>query len=425
MYTEIKKCRICGNTDLVTVLNLGNQQLTGVFPKSKDQNLTSGPLELVKCNTAPGKDSCGLLQLKHSYEFSEIYGMNYGYRSALNKSMVTHLHGKVAKILEMVKLNPADIVLDIGSNDSTLLQGYPKGAATLVGMDPTGKKFSKYYPGHIELIPDFFSAANFKARFGAKKAKIITSIAMFYDLESPLDFVKEIAEILDDNGVWVFEQSYMPTMLEMNAYDTVCHEHLEYYSLSQIKWMTGKAGLKIADVELNAVNGGSFSVTVSKSGSVLKENKEVIDKLLKSEVEKGLDTLAPYQAFKKRVFAHRDDLIKMVNLIKSKGKKILGYGASTKGNVVLQFCGFKENDIPYIAEVNTDKYGSFTPGTHIPIVSEEDAKAGKPDYFLVLPWHFRDNIISREKEYLKGGGSLLFPLPSIKIVDSKGEHETI
>lgn len=413
MAEKIVKCRICGNTELIPVLSLGTQSLTGVFPKSRQERITAGPLELIKCSEDGG--GCGLLQLAHSYDLSELYGGDYGYRSGLNKSMVMHLQGKAKKITEMVSLKAGDLIIDIGSNDSTLLQAYPEDL-TLVGIDPTGRKFKQYYPPHISLIPEFFSASAFGAAFGARKAKVVTSIAMFYDLEAPESFVREVRDVLDDDGIWVFEQSYMPVMLEMNAYDTICHEHLEYYRLKQIKWMTDRAGFKILDVEFNDVNGGSFSVAAAPKGSSYRENTALVEKILAEESAKGLHTLAPYEDFRVRMHAHREDLREFVDGAKSRGETILGYGASTKGNVILQFCGFTEADIPFIAEINKDKFGCFTPGTLIPIIPEDEARAMRPDYFMVLPWHFKENILHREKQYLEAGGRLLFPLPEIEVV---------
>src|SRR5258708_5532240 len=220
-----KQCRICGSAELTTVLNLGSQALTGVFPKTKSQPVASGPLELVKCS---GEDKCGLVQLRHSYDLDELYGMNYGYRSGLNASMVRHLHAKVQRILTAGILAPGDLVLDIGSNDSTTLRAYPERTYQLVGVDPTGKKFSHFYPSHVDLIPDFFSADIVRRKLSERRAKIITSFSMFYDLEDPIAFMREIASCLDDDGIWVFEQSYLPAMLRTNSFDTVCHEHLEF-----------------------------------------------------------------------------------------------------------------------------------------------------------------------------------------------------
>ena len=416
MFKEITKCRICGNSELLPILSLGKQYLTGIFPKSKDTKITSGPLELVKCRDDQDDHFCGLLQLKQSYDLDEMYGFNYGYRSGLNQSMVDHLQKKVENICSIVSLNEGDLIIDIGSNDSTLLQSYPRNKFTLVGIDPMGKKFKDYYPASIKLIPDFFSSKIIEENFGCKKAKVVTSIAMFYDLESPIDFMKQVYNILADDGIWVFEQSYMPTMLEMNAYDTICHEHLEYYALKQIKWLTDRVGLKIIDVELNDVNGGSFSVIVAKEGSVYNLGSSTVDKIISEENKKGFNSIVPFQDFKQRVYKHRDELKQFIQKINHENKKIFGYGASTKGNVVLQFCNFTEKEIPFIAEVNKDKFGSYTPGTLIPIISEEEARAMKPDYFLVLPWHFKKNIIVREAEYLKLGGKLYFPLPTPEIV---------
>lgn len=409
-YREIDRCRVSGSKNLVSVLNLGHQCLTGVFPKSRAEQITAGPLELVWC-----ADS-GLLQLHHSYEAREMYGENYGYRSGLNQSMVSHLGDKAHYLERMVKPSAGDVVLDIGSNDATTLKAFSTPGLRRIGIDPTGRKFQQYYPDDIKLVPEFFSAAAYRS-LEDRPAKIVTSIAMFYDLESPVEFAKQIESILADDGIWHFEQSYMPSMLRMNSYDTICHEHLEYYSLGVVQKIVAAAGLKVVDVVMNAVNGGSFAVTAAKVGNQhLKTNAPVVNWLLEQEVRQGLDTPRPYRDFEERVFRHHDDLTRLIRALGADGKKVLGYGASTKGNVVLQFCGFTEKDLPAIAEVNPDKFGCYTPGTHIPIVSEAEARAMKPDYFLVLPWHFKDGIVRREKDFLSSGGKMIFPFPEIEIV---------
>ncbi len=409
MYTEIKKCRISGSTNLVTVLSLGEQYLTGVFPKSTDEIITKGPLDLVWC-----PDS-GLLQMKQSYSLDEMYGENYGYRSGLNASMVSHLTLKIKMLERLAKPTGSDLVIDIGSNDATSLKAYT-GKFRKVGIDPTGKKFKEHYTDDISLIADFFSASVFKASFPNDKAKIITSIAMFYDLESPIDFVKDIEAVLADEGIWHFEQSYMPSMLRTNSYDTICHEHLEFYSFKVVKSILESCGLKVVDVQMNAVNGGSFAVTACKKNASYLANTPVINWMLKQEDDLGLDTPKPYRDFEERVFRHRKNLTELIEALVADGKKILGYGASTKGNVLLQFCGFTTKHIPFIAEVNEEKFGAFTPGTNIPIISEKEARAMKPDYFLVMPWHFKNNILQREQEYIAQGGKFIFPLPEIEIV---------
>ncbi len=409
MYSEISKCRISGSTNLVTVLSLGEQYLTGVFPKSPSEKITKGPLDLVWC-----PDS-GLLQMKQSYSLDEMYGDNYGYRSGLNSSMVRHLEQKVKTLEQLVKPAENDLVIDVGSNDATLLKAY-KGKFSKVGIDPTGNKFKEYYTDAITLIPDFFSAGAFSSLFPNEKAKIITSIAMFYDLESPMDFVRDIEQCLAGDGVWHFEQSYMPSMLRTNSYDTICHEHLEFYSFRVVKNMLEACGLRVVDVQMNAVNGGSFAVTACKQNASYPSNSAIINWMLKQEDDMGLDTPKPYRDFEDRVFTHRKNLTELIEALVADGKKIIGYGASTKGNVLLQFCGLTSKHIPYIAEVNKEKFGSFTPGTNIPIISESEAKAMKPDYFFVLPWHFKHNILDREREYAAQGGKFIFPLPEIEIV---------
>lgn len=407
-YKQIDGCRVSGSKNLITVLQLGHQELTGVFP-SPGQPVTSGPLDLVWC-----PDS-GLLQLAHTYNSSEMYGDNYGYRSGLNASMVRHLSAKIGFLEKLADLKPGDVVLDIGSNDATSLKAYTTPGLERVGIDPTGAKFREYYPDDIKLVPDFFSAANFR-KMSDKSAKIVTSIAMFYDLDDPIAFARDIASVLAPEGIWHFEQSYMPAMLRTTSYDTICHEHLEYYSLGVVKLILDAADLRLVDVQMNGVNGGSFAVTAARKGAAIKANDAVINWLLEQEDRMGLNTVRPFREFEDRVFRHKADLIRLLKALAADGKKVLGYGASTKGNVTLQFCGITEKEVSAIAEVNTEKFGKVTPGTRIPIISEAEARAMQPDYFLVLPWHFKEGILQREKEYIAKGGKFIFPFPEIEIV---------
>jgi len=416
MYSEIKRCRICGSEDFVPIINLGVQYLTGVFPRRKEEIITSGPLELVKCNEGKADKSCGLVQLRHSYNMKEMYGNNYGYRSGLNNSMVAHLEDVVAKNLQFVDLSPGDLIIDIGSNDGTLLNKYAGNGYILAGIDPTANKFREYYNANIQSIPQFFTASEVKKHFGNKRAKIVTSIAMFYDLEDPMDFMRQIYEILDDDGIWVFEQCYFPTMMLKNAYDTICHEHLEYYTLKQVKWMLDRADFKIIEVEFNEVNGGSFKLIVSKRQSIYKECTVLIDQILRKERDLQLHSPEPFIRFKENVVKHRDELRLLLHRLKDEDKKVLGYGASTKGNVILQYCNITDDYIPCIAEVNEDKYGAYTPGTLIPIISEKQAREMNPEYYLVFPWHFRENFLKRERAYLEKGGKLIMPLPQIEVI---------
>jgi hypothetical protein len=416
MYQKIDKCRICGNQELVEVLDLGTQALTGVFPKSREQTVAAGPLKLVKCTGRA--DVCGLLQLQHTYSLGDLYGSNYGYRSGLNSTMIAHLRGKVSKILDRVSISDDSLVIDIGSNDSTTLQAYPRGR--LLGVDPTGAKFRRYYPPHVELIADFFSAAVVKPHVGDRKATVITSFSMFYDLEDPSAFMREVAELLDRDGIWVFEQSYMPTMLARNSYDTVCHEHLEYYALKQIKWMADRAGLKIIDVEFNEVNGGSFSIVAARQESRHVGSSHV-QALLEAEIRDGLDTLQPYREFAQRVLQSRQLLRAFLEDARRCGKSVGALGASTKGNVLLQYCGITESDVAAVGEVNPDKFACYTPGSLLPIRPEAEVLRTDPDYLLVLPWHFRPFF---EDSPGLAGRQLLFPLPHLEVTAGKGSRES-
>lgn len=413
-FTQIQRCRICLGTSLEPVLHLGEQMLTGVFPKSRADKVTVGPLELVRC-TSPG--GCGLLQLAHSYDLGEMYGDNYGYRSGLNPSMVRHLHGKVERILDRMQLRPGDLVLDVGSNDGTTLAAYPKAlGADLLGIDPTAAKFQRFYLPHIDLSPEFFSAKALARLRPGRKVRVLTSFSMFYDLEAPMTFVQDVHDVLADDGIWVFEQSYMPAMLQAVSYDTVCHEHLEYYALAQIKWMADRVGMTLVDVEFNSVNGGSFSVTARRAAAGVLES-ELVSRVIEREQALGLDGPTPYLQFARATSDSRSQLRSFIAKAKAEGKRLAALGASTKGNVLLQYCGLTSRDLEAIGEVNPDKFGRLTPGSFIPIIPEDELLARPIDYLIVLPWHFRANFLSNPKYRNR---MLVFPLPEVTAIMADG-----
>lgn len=410
MYKTISHCRICKNQTLTPIFSLGEQALTGVFPKDPSEQVTTGPVDLVMCS---GPQACGLVQLLQSYDLQEMYGDNYGYRSGLNQSMVAHLQSKVHDILGLGILQHGDIVIDIGSNDATTLKSYPQGIYELVGIDPTGIKFANYYPPEIKLIPEFFSSLTVDKALGGRKAKVITSFSMFYDLEDPVAFAREIADALDPQGIWVLEQSYLPTMLRTNSFDTICHEHLEFYGLLQIQHIVKMAGLKVLDVTFNAVNGGSFSIVVAKVDSQHLPNTGRIEQVIAEEQSLGLHSIEAFNEFKVQVADAGEALRTFLEKAKVKGERVCGLGASTKGNVLLQYFNIDASLLPVIGEVNSEKFGKFTPGSLIQMQSEEDVLNSKPDYLLVLPWHFRKFFVNHSK--LKGQ-RLVFPLPKFEIV---------
>ena len=408
VISECTECRICGNRNLISVLDLGSQALTGIFPRP-GETVPIAPLELVKC----GPEGCGLLQLRHTADLSLMFGEHYGYRSSVRPFMINHLRRKVELLTGLVDLDAKDLVLDIGSNDATLLREYSTAGLTRVGIDPTGEKWREYYPDDIALIPDFFSKAAFAGQYGERKAKIVTSIAMFYDLPDPLAFMAEVRDILADDGIWLIEMSYGVSLLEIPAYDAICHEHLEYYRLSQIEWMARRVGLTLTTAEITDVNGGSLCVTLVKDPKKHKVDTAQIEALRNREAALRLDTIAPFEDFARRVGEHREQVRTFLDDSRAAGKLTLGYGASTKGNVILQYCGITTADLPCVGEVSPEKHGRLTPGSAIPIVSEEDAKAQRPDQLLVLPWVHRGGFFEREQEFLARGGKLVFPLPNI------------
>ena len=405
---KILFCRFCKSNKLVDVINLGKQSLTGVFPKNVKDKVTRGPLIVALCT------NCSLLQLRHSYNMEELYGLNYGYRSSLNSSMVNHLKNKAITLVKNYKITKKDFIIDIGSNDGTFLNFF-KNYKNLIGVDPTIAKFKKNYNKEITQIEDFFPSNILNSKIKLKKAKLITSFSMFYDLEDPFEFSCQIKKMLTSDGVWQFEQSYMPFMLKQNSYDTICHEHLEYYSLTIIKKILEKAGFKILDVEFNNINGGSFSVTATHGNSKKKSNQKIINWLLEEERKMELNKPKVYLDFADRTKEHKKSLINLLQKLKRNKKKVSGLGASTKGNVILQYCKIDKSLLESIYEINTDKFGKFTPGSNIKILSDKKISKNNCDYLLVLPWHFKDHIIKKEKKLIQKGIKLIFPLPEIEI----------
>ena len=404
----IKKCRSCKSTKLKKSFNLGLQKLTGIFPSKKNQKIPSGSLEMMFCN------NCKLLQLKNSFNPNIMYGDNYGYMSSLNQSMVSHLKKKSIKLKKISNLKINETVIDIGSNDGTFL-GFFSIKNKLIGVDPTIKKLSKFYRKDIIQLASFFSEKNLRSILN-NKAKIISSISMFYDLEDPVKFAQDVYNLLDYEGIWHLEQSYMPMMLKNNSYDTICHEHLEYYSLKSIKYIFDKVGFKIIDLEFNDINGGSFSITVAKKNSKYKEVNHLINWLLYKEDLFKYNDPKTFKLFFENIKKHKKVFRKLLIDLKKNKKKIIGYGASTKGNVILQYCNIDSKLLPYICEVNHFKHNRFTPGSKIKIISEKKARSMNPDFFLVLPWHFKNFILAKEKKFLDQNKNIIFPLPDIEIV---------
>jgi hypothetical protein len=401
---KISKCRSCKNLKIKKTFSLGKQAFTGIFPKYKNESIPNGELSLVYCN------NCNLLQLENSFDKKKLYGDNYGYMSSLNSSMTSHLSRK-ANLLKKYNIINGDLIIDIGSNDGTFLSFFEK-KFNLIGIDPTIKKFRKNYRKDIIKVENFFSK-NALTSYTKKKAKLITSIAMFYDLDDPIKFAEDVYELLDKDGIWHLELSYMPLMIKNLSYDTICHEHLEYYSHNSIKYIFDKVGFSIIDIQLNDINGGSFALTLSKNKN---SNNKLVEWLLNQESKDNINNISTFKEFFLKISKQKKDLKNLLeNLIDMK-KKVYGYGASTKGNVILQFSNINSKLLPLIGEVNSFKFNRYTPGTKIKIVSEAAIKKNKPDYLLVLPWHFKDFIVKKEKKYLDSGGKLIFPLPQIEII---------
>ena len=416
----ITSCRVCGFKNLTPIFSLGELYVSDFINDKYEEN-TKQPLELLLCNK--GEGGCGLLQLKHTVPHEMMY-RNYWYRSGINKTMTVELNGIVAQVESLLNFSSGDFVLDIGSNDSTLLRGYKTRELNLIGFEPARNLMEYANQGTTKIINDFFNFAAWKKEFGGAKAKAITAIAMFYDLDEPNKFVSDIVECLDKDGVFIIQMSYLPSMLSHNAFDNICHEHLEYYSLLSLEHLLKRHNLDVFDAELNDINGGSFRVYIKHQdgGSNIKVfngAKKRVEKLRKSEQALGLNNSFIYDDFAGRVQKLKDTTRNFIKDEAGKGKKVYVYGASTKGNTLLQFYGLDNSLTTAAAERNTDKWGKKTVGTMIPIISEKQARAEKPDYFLILPWHFLKEFQEREKEFLKNGGKFIVPLPEFKIISNE------
>jgi SAM-dependent methyltransferase len=411
-----KTCRVCGSSALTPVINLGEQHLQGSFfkPGKEEPPLRKIALSLLRCDPTKDEKACGLLQMEHTVPPEVLYSA-YWYRSGTNQTMRNHLQGITQEATALINKSNAR-VLDIGCNDGTLLKSYPPDFIKF-GVDPSD--VAQEITEEITAIQDIFPSEELTKILQGEKFDIITSIAMFYDLEDPVNFCQEIKKALAPGGLWVFEMSYMPSMLKMNSYDTICHEHLEYYSLAVLEYILKQADLKIVDAVLNDINGGSIRCYATHLDNFAFKKQEAVTRiklLRQEEFDLELDTDKPYKNFQDRINVHKEELISMLKKLKKEGKSIHIYGASTKGNTILQWCGIDNRIVDVAAERNPDKYGAFTLGTDIPIVSEADSRAMKPDYYLVLPWHFKEEFLKREEETLKSGVGLIFPLPNVEII---------
>jgi SAM-dependent methyltransferase len=416
----VDACRVCGNSNLETVFDVGAQYLQGSFvmdgmpAPSRDKI----PMELLRCDTNAQPNACGLVQLRHQVPSSVLYA-NYWYTSGTTVTMNRHLSSIATTACEHADFVESR-VLDIGCNDGTLLADYP---TTLEkwGIDPSD--IAATVADSVELVKDVFPSRELRARLGSRKFDVVTSIAMYYDLSDPVEFAREVEFLLSDEGIWIVEMSYLPMMLKMNSLDTVCHEHLEYYSLAVLDYIAEKVGMRIIEASLNAINGGSIQLLLCKSDSKRKTGSaETLASLRQYEKQIGLDTSKPLLDFRSRVERQRQEMLDLVRDIQQRNETIHVYGASTKGNVLIQWYGLDQRQLPYAADRNPKKVGARTVGTDIVIISESDSRAMRPDYYLVLPWHFRREFLQREKDTISSGTRMIFPLPELLVVDA-GNYE--
>lgn len=407
-------CRICGNPHLADVIDLGEQFLQGAFVKEgyTKPSFRKVPNKIVRCDTSKSESACGLVQTKHTVP-PEIMYANYWYQSGVSYTMKAHLESIVNRALSFKK-NPKEI-LDIACNDGTLFNYYPKNIIKY-GIDPSNVT-GRVKDNDAKIINELFPSEKLKSL--GNKFDIITSIAMFYDLDDPKTFVENISLHLQPNGIWCFEMAYLPYILENLCYDTIVSEHLEHYHLAPIEYLLNRCGLKLFDIYKNDINGGSIQCWATHSDCFefdSEEGKQRISSVRAKEFDLALDDDKPYEIFRQKVSIQRYELTKLLDNIRSEGKRIHLYGASTKANTLLGYCGIDTNYIEYAAERSKEKWGAKTI-SGIKIISEEESRKLRPDYYLVGPWHFREEILQREKDIINSGIKFIFPLPSVTIID--------
>lgn len=414
---ERDDCRICGSRVLRTVLDLGR---LAVSDFTHDAEPYYAPLVLALCD--PDEGGCGFVQLRHKALDQSLLYRRYWYRSGINEFMRTALADIAASAERALALASGDVVLDIGANDGTLLRSYSRQDFIRVAFEPAQNLVADAAKGGNLVIPEFFSADAFFARLGADaRARVITSIAMFYDIEQPHEFVRDIVRILAPDGLWILQMNYLSAMLADNVFDNISHEHVGYYSLAVVERLARAHGLEIRDVELNNVNGGSFRLYLQRQDQpaprwVTVGGPHRVAALARAERDAGLAGTDTYREFALRIVDIRQNVRNFIVNELSAGKVFHVYGASTRGNTILQYFGLDRRHFQLAADRNPEKWGLRTVATEIPIVSEQECRTARPDYFFVLPWHLRDTFVSREREYLEAGGGMVFPLPEPSLV---------
>ena len=425
--TYLKKCKICGNKNLKKVLFINEQYISATFVKSnKNNKLTKikTPLTLVLCDKSKKQDGCGLLQLLEITKPDLLY-RKYFYRSATNDTMRKDLKDVVTSVEKIVKPKKNDVIVDVGSNDCTLLNFYKK-KYKLVGFEPAQNIKYINKGRKIKIFNTYFNYKDFKKNLIKKKAKIITSCAMFYDIAEPKKFISDIDKMLDENGIWCVQISYLASMINYNNFYDICHEHLSYYSIETFEKLLKNFNLRCFYAETNSVNGGSIRIYVSRKNTKFFKKRNLVRKFEKlKKIEKKLNLTQPitFKRFQKKIDNIKNKTNNYVNKINNSNQRIFALGASTKGNILLQHFGLDKTKIPFISERNPDKVGLRCLGSDIELISEKLARQKNPKAFLVLPWNFKKEIVKREKGYIKNGGSLMFPMPYPHVVNIRGEKK--
>jgi NDP-4-keto-2,6-dideoxyhexose 3-C-methyltransferase len=404
--SEVNACFICSGKELTQILDLGNQPMSGVFLLPDEPDPVSSPLTLMQCTTVDSDNTqCGNIQLKHKADFSDMYGSNYGYNSSLSPFMLEHLAQIAHRANKHIKIESQDYILDIGCNDGSFLNMFKSQTKNLVGVDPSSAKFQDIAPPEATIFVDYFPSTKITDYMNGRKFKMISSIAMFYDLDDPFGFMSALHSNLEDHGLWVVELSEFKEFLKNLSYDQICHEHLLYIDADLLISMAKKTGFELLEITYSEINGGSACYYFQKTVANLSYS-------CKSSV-----TTNQIDRLQHRVLQNKNEVMSYLKMLRKQNQKIFGYGASTKGNVLMNYYEIDISILECISDTNPFKWGRVTPGSRIPIISHEQMRISPPDYLFVFIWHLRSEVLKYEEEFIAKGGKIILPLPRFHVID--------
>lgn len=406
---KLTNCRICSSPDLSNVLDLGEMPLANEFLDSPTEEEKEYPLRVVWCQ------NCGLMQIDEVVPPEELFS-EYVYVSGTSERLQNHFNNLVSEIDELYSTLNGRKVLDIGSNDGTLLKGFENHDYDVIGVEPASNIAEIARENGVETINEFFNEeVAFRIQKNYGRRDVITATNVFAHTHNVHSFLKGVSKLLADDGIFVIEVPYLVDLLENVEFDTIYHEHLSYFAVRPLKTLLEKHGFKILNIKRIDIHGGSIRLYSTKDSSWQNANSSA-KKLIRIEMEKGLDELATYKSFAHRVERLKTSLLDLLSKLKGSGHTIAGYGAAAKGNTLLNYYSIGQEMLEYIADQNTLKQGLYTPGTHVKVVSPNRIYQDTPDEIVILAWNFAEEIMKQQSDFKEMGGRFVLPVPEVRVI---------